>query len=185
MEQTEAREILHRLRAELVEARGVVEAAQRRVAVLDRLVEGYIELFPELAETPAGHTDDAHSIVSEVGTTPRGQDAVLRIMESIETKGRYWTVTAMTHEMDTRGWLPKSKGDPANAVRVALDRLAEREQRVHKGRGSTGTLVWYWQGEGYPPPRFAGDHPQDDWPKRHSKSSTGELLLPQGTRDGG
>jgi hypothetical protein len=198
MEQSEARDILQKLRAELAEAHGVVEAAQRRVAALDKLVEGYIELFPELATSPAAaHTSNGHPNLIEVGGKPRGQDAVQRIMESIESKGRYWTVTAMVHEMDTRGWLPKTKGDPANAVRVALDRLAERRpDRVRKGPGSTGTLVWYWQGEGYPPPRFAGDHPLSDWPdlvaagrqsivERRSKSTTGGLTLPQETRDGG
>ena len=162
MEQSEARKILLQLRRELTETQAVVEAAQRRTAALNKIVDGYIELFPELATLPAEmETSGGHSKLVEISGKPRGQDAVQRIMASIEYKGRYWTVSAMVHEMEQRDWLPESKGDPANAVRTALDRLAERDERVHKGRGSTGTIVWYWQGDGYPPPRFAGDAQRD------------------------
>ncbi len=149
MEQSEARRAVEALRRELAEAQAVVAGAQRRAAALDKLVEGYLELFPGLAD-PSSSAEGAEK-------APRGQDAVLRIMESIENKGRYWTLPAMVDALTKHGWLPESKGNPANAVRTALDRLAERDDRVHKGRGSTGTVVWYWQGDGYPPPRFAGD----------------------------
>lgn len=81
---------------------------------------------------------------------------MLKVLESIDFKGRYWTVTAMVEELTRRDWLPESKGDPSNAVRTALDRLAEKEPRVHKGRGGRGAVVWYWQGEGMSLPRFAG-----------------------------
>ncbi len=152
MEQSEARRAVEVLRRELAEAQAVVASAQRRAAALDKLVEGYLELFPGLAEPDPNGTAD-----SGAEKAPRGQDAVLKVMESIESKGRYWTLAAMVDALTKHGWLPESKGKPANAIRTALDRLAERDDRVHKGRGSTGTVVWYWQGEGYPPPRFAGD----------------------------
>jgi hypothetical protein len=153
MEQTEAWEILRKLRGELAEANGIVAAAQRRVAALDKLVEGYLELFPGLASTPPPEADQAGS--NGDGEKRRGQDAVISIMEIIENKGRYWTVKAMVDALAERDWLPDSKGNPANAVRTALDRLAEKDPRVHKGLGSN-TVVWYFQGDGYSPPRFVG-----------------------------
>lgn len=171
MEQSEARRAVEALRRELAEAQVVVTSAQRRVASLEKLVEGYLELFPGLTE-PASRE-------AGVEKAPRGQDAVLRIMESIGNKGRYWTVTAVVSALADHGWLPESRGNPANAVRTALDRLAERDERVHKGRGSKGTVVWYWQGDGYPPPRFAGDDSAPGFFSRGSESAHSGTPLPR------
>jgi hypothetical protein len=154
MEQSEARDILRKLRTELTAAEEAVAAGQRRAAALAKLVDGYVELFPDLAHDDAQDTDEGED---ERGV-PRGQEAVRRVMESIEFRGRYWTVTAMVQALEQRGWLPRNtKGDPAAAVRTALDRLSVKEgSRVHKGRGRTGTVVFYYEGEGYPPPQFEG-----------------------------
>lgn len=160
MEQSEAQDILRKLRAELTEANATVAAAQRRVAALDKLVEGYVELFPGLASPES--TGQTHA---ETDERPKGQDAVLKVMESIEFKGRYWTVSAMVEELTRRDWLPESKGDPGNAVRTALDRLATSGGLVHKGRGEHG-VVFYYEGEGYPSPRFAGERSDPNpWPR--------------------
>ncbi|HEX6422779.1 MAG TPA: hypothetical protein VFZ79_04825 [Acidimicrobiales bacterium] len=172
MDEIEARHILRSLRRELADAEATVAAAQHRVGALQKLVSGYVELFPALA------APDATAPPDEV-TKPRGQEAVLKVMESPEFRGRYWTVTAMTDALSERAWLPESN-TPGNAVRTALDRLAEKEPRVHKGPGSHG-VVWYWQGDGMQPPRFAGERTDSE----RTDSTTGGLLLPQGAPDGG
>ena len=171
MEQNQARDILRSLRSELAEANAVVAAAQRRVATLEKLVAGYVELFPDLADPEPGEVGEPP--VEE--RHPRGQDAVLKVMQSIEHKNAYWTVPKMVAELDRRGWQPETKGNPANAVRTALDRLAERDERVKKGRGGHGHVVWYWQGEGYPPPRFAGDAATNSLPSWRPPEGLGNL----------
>jgi hypothetical protein len=167
MDEFEVREIFRTLRRELAEAEATLAAAEHRVAALETLVSGYVDLFPALASIEAAAPDEV--------TRPRGQEAVLRIMQLPEFKGRYWTVTAMTDALRERDWLPHSN-TPANAVRTSLDRLAEKEPQVHKGPGSHG-VVWYWQGDGMQPPRFSGDHAR--------AGTTGGLLLLQEPPDEG
>jgi hypothetical protein len=159
MDQNEAGAILRTLRSELLEAKRIVGAAQRREAALEKLVSGYLELFPDLATeatvdaTPNGHEPESGE------RKPRGQEAVLRILSSIEWKGRYWTLSAMTQALAERGWLPETKsdtGNPENAVRTALTRLVESNDRVSKGRGATGTFVYYYRHDGMPEPVFSG-----------------------------
>jgi hypothetical protein len=163
MDQLEAAEILRKLRKEHAEAAEALSASQRRLGALAKVIEGYLELFPSLAQ-PSG---DSVAAIPEDDGRPRGQDAVMQVLESIENRGRYWTVGQMVEELARRGWLPDSRGgDPGNAVRAALARAADSSDRVHKGRGRTGTIVYFFQHDGMEPPHFVGPQPGGPPPPR-------------------
>lgn len=153
MDQEEARNILLSLRRELAGTRDVIEAAQRRANSLEKLVGGYIELFPGLS----GDAPSPEQMVDE-DARPKGQEAILKVMEDYEFKGRYWTVAQMVDELSARGWMPESRGNPANAIRTALGRVYEsNKDRVYKGQGRTGALVYFYRHPGAPEPHFAGE----------------------------
>lgn len=173
MNEDEAREIVRGLRSELAAARETVVAARRRADALTKVVEGYLELFPNLAESirrqgpqapsetpaaaPAPKDDQAPS---ETTDYPRGQDAVLRILKADEFRGRYWTINQIADELYQRGWPPRARSGEAldrtqglHSVRAAVARLAESGQ-VHRGIGDRGHVVFYYQHPGTDPPAF-------------------------------
>lgn len=94
-------------------------------------------------------------------------------MSDPSLQGKYWTVVAMTQKLEERGWLPQSEA-PANAVRAALRRLSDQDDRVSRGTGSTGTLVYYFSATPDDRPTFAGDRPRLD---RH-RPALQETLAP-------
>jgi hypothetical protein len=129
MERTEAVRILNALRAELVET-------ERRGAALRKLVDGYVELFPDLA-------DPIHAnAVAESETRPKGREAVRLVL--MESPGQWFTLPYMLDELQRRGWLPESN-EPGNAVRAALTRLVTdpdfQKQREHK----SGAVVFAYK----------------------------------------
>ncbi len=137
MDESEARRILRTLRSELGEALLAVQAAERRASALNKLVEGYVELFPALTEE-----DGTEKVVSPEADRPRGQHAVRQVLT--ENPGRWYTVRLMTRELGERGWLPDSD-QPENAVRTALTRIAETDPLVRRGVGEkTRQITFAW-----------------------------------------
>lgn len=140
MHESEARRILNSLRSEFEQERAAEEAAKRRAAALQKLIDGYIELFPGLAD----HAPPPASFNHEE-ERPRGQEAVRRVMR--QSPGKWFTVKLMAGELQRRGWLPDSE-QPINAVRTALDRLAEADPHVGKGMGEkTRSVTFRWTQE--------------------------------------
>lgn len=140
MEREEAERTLETLRRELAEAKEAVGAAMKRMSALRKLIEGYEELFPELTDTvlqPA--TLDAADHARLLDGRPRGQEAVRQVMK--ESVGKWWTVTSLVKELQTRGWLPESEV-PSSAVRTAVERLVVTDPNVHKDKGSTGAVTY-------------------------------------------
>jgi hypothetical protein len=134
------------------EARAEVVAARRRVMGFEMAISGYMQLFPELRRLLSQDEGDSDTTVS-ISDHPRGQAAITEILESLEYRGKYWTVKQMTEELQKRGWEPDSER-PANSVRVALSRLVDSNPRITRGPGEHGNVVFYYQAEGSAPPRF-------------------------------
>jgi len=168
MDQAQAAQILHSLRAEATEARRTVADAEKRAAALDKLIEGYVELFPALAaESEPEASPDQVTLYLANGRTlsyidkPKGQEAVLRVLQATECRGRFWSVGEMTKELERRDWSPQPRNpnnpdfDPAGAVRSALDRVAEADpEHVYKHKGRNG-VIWFYRHEGMAAPNFA------------------------------
>jgi hypothetical protein len=131
--QAEARRILTTLRDELVEAEAAVVAAEKRVSALTKLINGYVELFPDLGEDAS---------IGDAGSDgrPRGVEAVRRVM--MESPGKWFTVKLMTSELRSREWLPES-ANPESAVRTSLTRAFESSDDIQKDRGKqTGQVTF-------------------------------------------
>jgi hypothetical protein len=164
MDEAQAADILETLRAELAEAIQSIVAAQKRAASLEKLIQGYVELFPALAPVQHVYASDFLTM-SETATVsvlrpPRGKDAILKVLQAPEYRGRYWTVSQLTDELIQRGWTPESD-QPVNAVRTTLTRVTETDHRVHRGRGANNHIVWYYQHEDMPPPHFEGERARE------------------------
>jgi hypothetical protein len=137
----------------------------RQLRAYDRVLDGYLQLFPELAQETEDDTEaeSPHEFVrtlrpppsrnhppsplirrQRLRSIPRGQDAILSIMEESEFRNRRWTALEMAEELDKRGWTPKSD-DPVNAVRASLNRLRTTHPNVRRSRnGEEGTMrYWY------------------------------------------
>jgi len=100
----------------------------RRREVLKKMLDGYIELFPELKQLTRSNSDE--SPPSATVDRPRGQEAVRRVL--VESADHWWTIGEMVAELKRRDWLPDSD-NPASAVRTAMERLAGSDQGVRKG----------------------------------------------------
>ncbi len=129
MDRKEARRTLESLRDE-------VAATEKRLAALQKLVEGYLELFPEL--TDDAPTNSAAAATNETNR-PKGQEAVRQVM--MESPGKWFTVPLMLEELRKRGWLPETD-EPGPAVRASLTRTLA-DPRFRKGRGQKTGAVTY------------------------------------------
>jgi hypothetical protein len=119
MEQRDAVKLVAELRAEQV-------ADQKRIDARQMVIDGMLALYPDQPESRQER--------------PKTQDAIRQIMQ--ESPGKWFTVTLMVHELETRGWSPDSD-NPASAVRTAMARLAESEPRIGKGQGEkTGSVTY-------------------------------------------
>jgi hypothetical protein len=134
----QAAEIATQLAEALEDAASIIEQQSRRAKGAVAALNGLFEMFPELKQgldqTTADEPDDG---------TPRGQEAVKRVLA--DSPGRGWTVSGLVEELYHRGWQPNSR-DPANAVRVALERVvASDPAQFRKESGDIGgTLYSYW-----------------------------------------
>ncbi len=135
MDQTQAAQILQALRTELEEHRATVREAVRRMEALTNIIDGYVELYPELDYAEPDHIAD-HEV-----EPPRGQAAVERVLAS--RPGEYWSLQQILAAMEKRGWLPNSQ-NPAAAVRAALQRCWEDQASyVYKQPSGNGReVVW-------------------------------------------
>jgi len=92
---------------------------------------------------------------------PRGAEAVLRVLQVNEN--RMYSVAQMVSELESRGWLPDSENDPANAVRTALERVLKNTPGVKKIRKEGAVYYRYNEpepepgGAQLPPPALAYD----------------------------
>jgi hypothetical protein len=137
MERAEARRIVEAHRAE-------VQRLERRLDVLRRLIDGYVELFPELAQAVGQRPSVPTNITSAPPTLPaeerpKGQEAVRRILEDSER--RAFTVPEVVEELRKRGWLPPSE-DPSAAVRAALTRLTSTHPHGYQKGRHQGTVIY-------------------------------------------
>jgi hypothetical protein len=120
--------------------RDQIEALKRREAGLVKTIEGIVDAYPneiESAELAVDATDAPPSreqgvVRSRNGRVPKGQEAVELIL--IDTHPRWLTIPDLTNEMQTRGWMPRSR-DPENAVRTATTRLHQKKRIQRKKRG--------------------------------------------------
>jgi hypothetical protein len=94
----------------------------------------------------AGETSDDYH---QDDDTPRGAEAVLRVLQVNENAS--FSVAQMVAALESRGWLPESEGgDPANAVRTALERVLNRNPGVKKLRKAGAVAYRYNEPEPEP-----------------------------------
>jgi hypothetical protein len=135
------------------------EVAQRvrddikRRDVLNNLIRGYIQLFPEFRDlanservVPGAGVEEVTISGRAVGTVddrPRGQEAVRRVM--VDSPGKWWTVGAMVKELEHRDWLPDTEA-PAPAVRTSMERLAASPHyAITKDKGKSGAVTYRYR----------------------------------------
>lgn len=123
----------------------------KTVRGLDRIIDGYEMLFPELRPVRDG---EAQGRLVETQPRPRpratrlrslgpkGQEAVLEVLRDPHFARRKWTSQNMTAELEKRGWAPSSD-NPENAVRVTLSRIAQSVDGVVKVRAEDGIAYLY------------------------------------------
>ena len=144
MEFAEAEAQVRRLSGEWVEAIRVRDQAARQVTGLAKIILGYVEIYPLLTEIVPFETpeDDPFEFDLEP-EVPKGAEALLKIMHE---RPDYWFwVSELVDALRERGWLPDSD-NPANAVRTACERLiVSEDSAVHKGRGTSGRVVYSYR----------------------------------------
>ena len=126
------------------------QEATRRAAGLQKIVAGYMEMFPELEEYVGAivkSLTESQAAPSEQGQ-PKGAEAVWRILQGLP--GELVLVSELVEMLKGRGWLPESD-NPANAVRTALERLYANSEETDVVKGTRGNNVAY----GYFPDREA------------------------------
>ena len=124
---------------------------------LTKIINGYVEMFPELARLV---DRDALSAPLDHDETPRGAEAVRIILQ--DQPNVPWLVSELVNALDSRGWLPEST-NPANAVRTALERLvAAPESDVVKGTRS-GKVIYSYEPDRItdPPPYYRGNDDEE------------------------
>jgi hypothetical protein len=120
--------------------------AQRALAALDKFMSGCVALYPELREQGDDRQgrliDQPPRAIPFPSGKPRGQEAVLAVMEDPENAARRWSIHDMTEELARRGWTPESD-NPRGAVRAALNRLAQSEASVLRLKTKDGLMFRY------------------------------------------
>jgi hypothetical protein len=157
MELEDARAVVTQLVDDWLNTRHVAAKAARDASALEKIIGGYVEMFPELkplAEAVAYCDDNGR--LYEIGTSesaPRGAEAVRRVLQ--EQPNYWWYISELVEALKKRGWLPESD-NPANAVRTACERLLSSEgSDVHKAQGMPTKKIAYsyrpddepWNGE--------------------------------------
>jgi hypothetical protein len=134
---TDAEEQIKTLGAQLKEAAKTADEANRTVAGITKILQGYAEMFPELAEDIDEITAGITTSGEDGNLRPRGGEAVRLILQ--ESPGEWFRVSELLPLLRNRGWLPESE-NPANAVRTALERLVANpnESDVYRGKYTTG-----------------------------------------------
>jgi len=130
MERSEVERTLASLHSE-------VTATERRLGALHKLVEGYLELFPDLSDTTDTATDSAEELKPD--DRPKGQEAVRRVL--MASPGKWFTVPYMLEELRRHNWLPDTD-EPGNAIRASLTRVVA-DPAFQKSRGlKTGAVTF-------------------------------------------
>jgi hypothetical protein len=108
-----------RLVQELHDLEDDIQTKQARLGKLRTVVENLEGLYVSLPQYSAPAKD---------GTTPRGREAVLRVLQ--DAAGRWLTIRDITSELHIRRWLARDSSDPDAAVRASLRRLMEAEAPI-------------------------------------------------------
>lgn len=133
MDAEQAEPQFRKLVAEWSQQRSLADTATRQAVALDKIIRGYIEMFPQFESV--FEDEDFLPLGAESVPTPRGAEAVRLILQS--RPGYNWWVTELVEALRSRDWLPDSD-NPANAVRTALERLLaspESDVTKHKYEG--------------------------------------------------
>jgi hypothetical protein len=167
MRQEDVEPQYHALVKEFREVTNRLKEDNRRLTALASILNGYLQLFPELRGTagtdapaelrsvqiPVGKVTIGGGTVTIGGVevsasglvddrAPRGREAVRRVL--MEEPRRWYKVDEMVAELDRRGWTPEAT-NPAPAVRTALQRLAATDPAVKKATNKLGRVGWgYW-----------------------------------------
>ena len=151
MSEEQAATSIAELLRQLSDARHTVEAGQRRVAGIRKVIDGIVEIFPALEDLLPEDLDETET------PHPRGSDAVWRVMSAPGASTRWLTVNAVVNLLAERDWMPRSS-NPANAVRTALERLHE-SGAIEKTRSTESQVIYRWT----PPVTDSGGNNYDNY----------------------
>lgn len=129
------------IRKELARAEAELALQQRRVDALRKMAEGADEL--ELTEREMSPDGAAEAPPPERPSLqdPGRTGARARVIVQSDTS-RDWTPRQVWEQMVARGWAEPTR-DARSAVRVALNRLAEREERLTRTQAGL-TYAYRW-----------------------------------------
>jgi hypothetical protein len=148
MEVDEAREQVRQLSREWLELSQLAQTALRRASGLQKIISGYVEMFPELEDEDdrtvrfvTARASEAEA-APQTGNAPKGAEAVRLILQDHPNVEFY--VSELVEMLRERGWLPESD-NPANAVRTALERLhGSSENDISKQRYTNGKVKYMY-----------------------------------------
>jgi hypothetical protein len=145
MELVDAETQVRVLGAQLHEAAATMDRAQRTVTGIGKILDGYIEMFPQLQSVVDEATAGITLPTTEAGDDgrPRGAEAVRLILQ--ESPSAWFRVSQLVGLLRDRGWLPESE-NPANAVRTALERLVADpdDSDVVRGKFKSGAVGYMY-----------------------------------------
>ncbi len=111
------------------EAERQLATLQRRLEALRKMSDAADELELAEHEMSSSGAAEAHD-EQDVSSQPRKTgDRALLILQA--SPGQWWTPRQMHEEMVSRGWAEQTK-DARAAIRVALGRLAQRDEQVDR-----------------------------------------------------
>src|SRR5438128_1511038 len=112
MQEEEAREQVRRLAADWFYQRATASEAAQQADALQRIIAGYLQVFPHLQEEVDKVTSGQEAPLLR-SDAPRGAEAVRLVLQ--ETPDEVWLVSELLAELRRRDWLPDSE-NPANAI---------------------------------------------------------------------
>src|SRR5438874_1588226 len=107
MEIAEARAEVSRLVEEWEQQHAFAESASRKAAGLQKIVFGYIEMFPELEEYVGALGEALAELPPPLPqpVTPKGEEAVRRVLQ--EAPSMWYLVSELVEALRSRNWLPR------------------------------------------------------------------------------
>lgn len=129
---------------QLKEQRAIYQEAARKSAGLAKVLEGYVDVYPEIAQLIEDAAEGLPVVLPDylMPVTPKGSDAVGRVL--MENPGYKFYVSEVVDALRARGWMPESD-NPANAVRAALERLVgSPDSDVQKYRTQEGKVIYFY-----------------------------------------
>lgn len=135
MDRSQAQENFRTWTTDLEKIQGQMNELHRREAGLAKMLEGLVDLFPDLARKVSDA--DTNSTATSNGprsVSPRGKEAVTRVLA--ENPQSYLTVAEVVVELTKLGWISRSLPKPEEATRTTIGRMKKAGLVERRKRGN-------------------------------------------------